>query len=104
MDDHEQKTLTPIEQFELDRANFAKVAKETGMFEVIAEFAKYFGRIPSASITTEDGTNISYCTPSNVIMPQIGNKPKTDAVPPEPPKNVTKIVNNYSRARSRKHY
>ena len=72
-------SLTVVEQFELDRKAFAAVAKETGMFEVLAGFAKAFGRIPSASITTDDGVTTSYETPPNITMPKLGhtNPPKS---------------------------
>lgn len=99
------RTLTQVEQFELDRKAFAMVAKENNMFDVIAGFAKTFGRIPSASITTEDGVTTSYRTPPNVTMPKLNNVKVSDTKSPEPaPKETSPqpISNDYSRAKMAK--
>ena len=103
-------SMTAVEQFERDRKAFAIVAKETGIFDVLAKFALTFGRIPSASITTSNGVTTAYTTPPNIMMSQINgashsptNKPPTSKIPTSKiPTNESPISNNYSRTKA--HY
>lgn len=93
-------TLTAIEQFERDRIAFAIVAKETGMFDFIVKLANTFGRIPSASITTNDGVTTSYKTPQNITMPKLHSTKQPDIIPNEKPAPTKKTIsNNYSRSK-----
>lgn len=46
-----------------DREKFFELAKESGMAEDLAKFAKVFGRFQAASIELKDGRSAAYTIP-----------------------------------------